>query len=38
MNQNKTIEYYNERKQDFIDATVNVDFSITQNKFIKKQP
>lgn len=36
MNQNKTIEYYNERKQDFIDATVNVDFSITQNKFIKK--
>ena len=31
-----TINYYNEKTQDFIDSTVNVDFTATQDKFINK--
>ena len=36
MNQNKTINYYNKKSKDFIESTVNVDFTITQQKFINK--
>ena len=36
MKQDLTINYYNEMSQEFIDSTVNVDFTITQNKFINK--
>ena len=36
MNKNKTINYYNEKSKDFVESTVNVDFTLTQNKFINK--
>ena len=36
MNQNKTINYYNEKTKDFVESTVNVDFTLTQQKFINK--
>lgn len=36
MKQDLTINYYNEMSQEFIDSTVNVDFTITQNKFMNK--
>ena len=36
MKQDITINYYNEKTQDFIDSTVNVDFTATQDKFINK--
>ena len=36
MKQDLTINYYNEMSQEFIDSTVNVDFTMTQNKFMNK--
>lgn len=33
---NKTIEYYNENAQKFVEATVNVDFHQMQNRFLNK--
>jgi SAM-dependent methyltransferase len=36
MKNDLTINYYNEKTQDFIDSTVNVDFTATQDKFINK--
>ena len=36
MKQDITINYYNEKTQDFIDSTVNVDFTATQEKFTNK--
>ena len=36
MKQDLTINYYNEMSQEFIDSTVNVDFTATQDKFINK--
>ena len=36
MKQDLTINYYNEMSQGFIDSTVNVDFTMTQNKFMNK--
>ncbi len=34
----KTLNYYNEKTEEFIDATVSVDFSATQNKFLSLLP
>ena len=34
----KTLEYYNQKTEEFIEATVNVDFAATQEKFIKLLP
>lgn len=34
--ENVTIDYYNERTQEFIESTVAVDFSKTQNRFLEK--
>ncbi len=34
----KTLDYYNEKTEEFIDATVSVDFSVTQDKFLKLLP
>lgn len=36
MKNDLTINYYNEKTQDFIYSTVNVDFTATQDKFINK--
>jgi SAM-dependent methyltransferase len=36
MKNDLTINYYNEKTLDFIDSTVNVDFTATQDKFINK--
>lgn len=36
MKQDLTINYYNEMSQEFIDSTVNVDFTMIQNKFMNK--
>lgn len=36
MSINKTLEYYNLNADSFSDQTVNVDFSIVQNKFLNK--
>ena len=36
MKNDLTINYYNEKTQDFIDSTVNVDFTATQDKYINK--
>ena len=36
MNQNKTINYYNENAKTFVEGTVSVDFSDIQTKFINK--
>ena len=36
MKQDLTINYYNEMSQEYIDSTVNVDFTMTQNKFMNK--
>ena len=33
-----TLDYYNEKTEEFIDATVNVDFSETQDKFLSLLP
>ena len=33
-----TLDYYNEKTEEFIDATVNVDFSETQDKFLNLLP
>lgn len=33
-----TLNYYNEKTEEFIDATVNVDFSETQDKFLSLLP
>ena len=33
-----TLDYYNEKTEEFIDATVNVDFSETQDKFLTLLP
>ncbi len=34
----KTLNYYNEKTEEFIEATVGVDFSVTQDKFLKLLP
>ena len=34
----KTLDYYNQKTEEFIEATVNVDFAETQEKFIKLLP
>lgn len=36
MKDSHTISYYNEKTSDFIESTVNVDFSKTQDKFLAK--
>lgn len=36
MNSQETLSYYNTNAKSFIDATVNVDFSGVQNKFLEK--
>ena len=33
---NQTLSYYNTNAESFVEGTVNVDFSCTQNKFLKK--
>lgn len=35
MQNSNTLDYYNQKTEEFIDATVNVDFSMTQDKFLK---
>ncbi len=35
---NKTLEYYNEKATDFMESTVNVDFSELQNEFLSYLP
>lgn len=31
----KTLDYYNQKTKEFVDATVDVDFSVTQEKFLR---
>lgn len=38
MQDHRTLDYYNEKTEEFIDATVNVDFSETQDKFLSLLP
>lgn len=35
MQESKTLNYYDEKTQEFIASTVNVDFKVTQDKFLK---
>ena len=35
MQESKTLNYYDEKTQEFIESTVNVDFKETQEKFLK---
>ena len=35
MQESKTLNYYDEKTQEFIESTVNVDFKETQDKFLK---
>ena len=35
MQESKTLNYYEEKTQEFIESTVNVDFKETQDKFLK---
>ena len=35
MQETKTLNYYDEKTQEFIESTVNVDFKETQDKFLK---
>lgn len=35
---NKTINYYDINAKEFVDGTLNVDFKVTQDKFINKLP
>ncbi|MBQ9762820.1 MAG: class I SAM-dependent methyltransferase [Phascolarctobacterium sp.] len=38
MQNSNTLDYYNQKTEEFIDATVNVDFSQTQDRFLKLLP
>ena len=35
---NKTINYYDINAKEFVEGTLNVDFKVTQDKFINKLP
>lgn len=35
---NTTLEYYNANAKKFVEGTIGVDFSATQNKFMEKLP
>lgn len=38
MNNNRTIEYYNENARRFVEDTANVKFHHMQNRFLNKLP